>query len=205
MDIAKETKETQLCKKITPDEAKKMVVEQIYFKSDLSANLKLLSEDILPRYISGEIKDMLEHQDCILDTMRSMETSTHVALLEAFEKRYWGLAREFTKQLIEEFECKTVGEKALAEVVANAYLRILDNSRRLNNELECTNITHERNVYIANMSKQVDRANRQFLSSLMTLKQLKAPVIELNIKANTAFVSNNQQINLSNETNNDVK
>jgi hypothetical protein len=32
----------------------------------------------------------------------------------------------------------------------------------------------------------------------MTLKQLKAPTIEMNIRTNTAFISQNQQINANN-------
>ena len=46
------------------------------------------------------------------------------------------------------------------------------------------------------LSKERDRAHRQYLSTIMTLKQLKAPAIEMNIKAKTAFVSQNQQINV---------
>ena len=62
-------------------------------------------------------------------------------------------------------------------------------------------ITENRTKYLAMLSKQIDRANRQFLSALTTLKQLKTPSIEMNIKTNTAFVSQNQQINSKNETN----
>jgi hypothetical protein len=109
-----------------------------------------------------------------------------------------------TEQTIEEYDCQTEIEKSLASVIVGAYVRYIDNSRRLNNELECENITRERNVYIANLSKQVDRAQRQYLSAVMTLKQIKAPTIEMSIKAQTAFISQNQQINSQTEIN-DIK
>jgi hypothetical protein len=85
--------------------------------------------------------------------------------------------------------------------MVNAYIRVLDNSRRLNNELNGQNITPNRNIYIANLSKQIDRANRQYISALLTLKQLKSPNVEMNIKTNNAFISNNQQINVNKNEN----
>jgi hypothetical protein len=45
------------------------------------------------------------------------------------------------------------------------------------------------------MGKELDRANRIFLNALMTLKQLKNPPLELNIKAGNAFFGQNQQFN----------
>ena len=39
---------------------------------------------------------------------------THSLLSETVEKKYRGFATEFSRQLIEEHNCKTAGEKALA-------------------------------------------------------------------------------------------
>jgi uncharacterized protein (DUF736 family) len=121
--------------------------------------------------------------------------------MESFTEQYQMLGREMTETMIKEFDCSNEAEKALSELAVNAYIRVIDNSRRLNNQLEATDITHNRNVYIENLSKQIDRANRQYISALMTLKQLKAPQIEMNIKANTAFISNNQQVNVNKDEN----
>ena len=137
----------------------------------------------------------------------SLEFETHIGLMESVCERYRGLAKDFTSQLIQEYVCSTSAEKALAEVIANAYIRILDNSQRLNGELECREITPVRNAYIGMLSKQVDRANRQFLNALMTLKQLKAPAIEISVRTQTAFIAQNQQVNVSkqNTENNESK
>jgi hypothetical protein len=109
--------------------------------------------------------------------------------------------KELAKQIIKDYGCATGIEKALASDIAHSYIKTLDNSRRLNNEFNCENLTKTRNEYISILSKQTDRAHRQFLSGLMILKQLKAPAIELNIRANTAFVSQNQQINVDKKIN----
>jgi hypothetical protein len=52
------------------------------------------------------------------------------------------------------------------------------------------------------MSKELDRANRQFITALTTLKQMKTPSIEINVTAKTAFVGKNQQFN-ANKSNNE--
>ncbi len=66
-------------------------------------------------------------------------------------------------------------------------------------------INQNRTAYISILSKEADRSHRQFLSALMTLKQIKAPTIEMNIKARTAFVSDKQQININKEADEIIK
>jgi hypothetical protein len=107
------------------------------------------------------------------------------------------LAKDFSDQIIKDYSCTTSIEKALAEVITNAYIRILDNSRRLNNELNADQITQNRNIYFANLSKQLDRAHRQFDSAIFSLRQLKQPNVEVSVKATNAFLSQNQQINVN--------
>ncbi len=51
------------------------------------------------------------------------------------------------------------------------------------------------------LSKELDRAHRQFLSALETLKAIQQPAMKVNIKTNTAFVGENQQFNTKVENN----
>lgn len=88
------------------------------------------------------------------------------------------------------------------EIVTNSFIRAIDHSRRFNNCLNAGEyLSDERTRYLTMLSKQIDRANRQYLNALTALKQIKAPVIEMNIRTNTAFVSQNQQINVDNKIN----
>jgi hypothetical protein len=187
------------------ERAKSIVMSVLSFEGNKDALLKELSEEIIPVCSSKNEEEkegaLKKFSSKSMDLLRIIESESHVGLMEAFNVGYRGLSADMTKTLIREFGCSNEAEKALAELAVNAYIRVIDNSRRLNNEFEATSITPNRNVYIANLSKQVDRAHRQFISSILTLKQLKSPQIEMSIKANTAFVSNNQQVNVSkNET-----
>jgi len=192
-------------KKYSSEEAKKRIFAVSRFPNDRDSLLRELDQEIIPKYLNSKDKEKEIAQDVFgnktLLLYRAFENESHVALMESFTENYRMFSKEMADDLIKEFNCTKEYEKALAKLTVNAYIRILDNSRRLNNELESREITPNKNVYIANLSKQVDRANRQFISALMTLKQLKAPQIEMNIKTNTAFISNNQQVNLNKDEN----
>jgi hypothetical protein len=196
-------------KKYDPEETKKKLLSIIGFPNNKDSLLKELSEDIIPKYMDNkhpENKKATElFNEKALLLMRIFENETHVALMESVDEKYRMMARELTNKMIQEFVCTNEAEKGLVGLMVNAYIRTIDDSRRLNNELNAREITPNKNNYIANLSKQIDRANRQYISALLTLKQLKAPQIEMNIKANTAFVSNNQQINNLDNKNNEAK
>lgn len=111
--------------------------------------------------------------------------------------------KEFCNQIIEQYNCTTSLEKALAEVIVGAHIRILEISEKLN---DVTNADYghyyagyqylsQQTKFYAMLGKELDRAHRQFINALNTLKQLKAPNIEISVKAKNAFVSQNQQIN----------
>ncbi|OGN15128.1 MAG: hypothetical protein A3B99_01955 [Candidatus Yanofskybacteria bacterium RIFCSPHIGHO2_02_FULL_44_12b] len=188
--------------KYTPEETRKTVLEAFIPDGDLKNNLKTLGDNLLPKLLHGSEKEGKEasekYTEKVLEIMIALESDTHAGLMETFYSQYRGLAKELSIQIIKDYNATTSAEMALAEVITNAYIRIIDNSRRLNIELGGPGqpINEIRTKYLTMLSKQIDRANRQFLNSLMTLKQLKAPMIEMNIKTNTAFVSQNQQINV---------
>jgi len=56
-------------------------------------------------------------------------------------------------------------------------------------------LSPEKNGLYANYSKEVDRAHRQFMMAITTLKQMKSPTPQINVRTNTAFVAQNQQVN----------
>lgn len=114
-----------------------------------------------------------------------------------------GRAVEFTLQLYKEYGCQRASEKALAQTAVIAFEHIFDYSRRMHLLLDATS----NSKIIANkayssllqrvkiLGLEIDRANRQFLTALQTLKQIKAPNMKVNVKSRTAFVAQNQQFN----------
>ena len=131
-----------------------------------------------------------------LDLWRNMETEYFMALMESVDEKYRGMVKELALAIYQENNIKSELEKTLVEVCVGSFIRYLDNSQRLNTELNGRNITPNRNQYIANLSKQADRSHRQYIQTLITLKQFKNPSVELKINATNAFLSNNQQVNI---------
>ena len=196
-------------KKYTQEEAKKILISMMSFEGDLGFELNKFAEDILPKLFNGSDKEKKEAEEKMLKNampiLQASDSETQWALMGTFIPEYRSLARETTRQIIKDYNCSNSIEKALAEVIANAHVRIIDNSRRLNNRLDCKTADAVTNAYLSILSKQTDRAYRQFFTALITLKQIKAPVIEMNIKAHTAFVSDKQQINLNNSKDEIIK
>jgi hypothetical protein len=204
--------EKQIQRTYTNDEVKKLIFKTRMLSGDLNYTLYELGQNLMPKHLHGTEHEKKSVQADLLkktsEVFYGFETESQVYLMEGFSERYRGGAQQICRQMIKDFDCRTDAEKSLAEITAAAFMRYLDASKRLNNCLDVDlYITPNKTAYMAMLSKERDRAHRQYLSGLMTLKQLKAPTIEMNIKAKTAFISQNQQINSgdSKHENNDAK
>lgn len=125
----------------------------------------------------------------------------HCLAAEIVGERYRAFLMNFANELVEEYQCRTPSEKALAQHVASCYARILELSKRATAGAQLDSVTQNLTGYYAMVSKELDRAHRQFTSSLLVLKQIKSPNMEVNIQAKTAFISQNQQINANTQQN----
>jgi hypothetical protein len=96
---------------------------------------------------------------------------------------------------MEEYLCSAPSETALAEVAANAYVRIIECSRRLNSVLHLEYLSSEKNGYYSLLSKELDRAERHFQSAIMAIKTVKSPPLTVRVTAQSAFIADKQQIN----------
>ncbi|MBU3669073.1 MAG: hypothetical protein FGM57_03900 [Candidatus Taylorbacteria bacterium] len=185
-------------RKISSEDAQKFVMEQGENIHGLEHMIRKISK-IIPNILNGTPEERkkveAEYSEIATDIMRILETDTHFGLMEAVSEQYRGTVKELAIRFIIDYNCATSLEKAIANDIAHSYIKILDNSRRLNNEFNCKEITRNRTAYISVLSKQVDRANRQFINSIFALKQLKSPTLEMTIKTNNTFIANNQQIN----------
>lgn len=104
---------------------------------------------------------------------------------------------EMINQLIAEYDCNTATEKMLAQTAGWAYCRMIEYSYKLNGVTRQEFISHEKNGLYSLLSKEVDRATRQYLMAINTLKHFKQPPLNVTLKTNNAFVAQNQQINSS--------
>jgi hypothetical protein len=160
--------------------------------------------DILPKFVGYKTLTEEEEKDHLIKILYLFGLDTQVPLWESVGNELGPLAVDFSKGLVREYDCKTPSEKALAQIVANAYVRVMEYSHTME---QCRNIK-EANDQVSRhysvMSKELDRANRQFITALTTLKQMKAPSIEINVTAKTAFVAENQQFNVNKNNNENI-
>ncbi len=192
-------------KKYSREEIKEILFRTTTMQGDADNALFQLANGLFSKWKNGtpaeqsQVKKEFEKQAKAV--LYGFEAETHIALMECFSERLRGSAKEICKQFIRDFECKNSTEKILAETAAIAFMRYLDASRRLNNCLDVNEyLSPTKTAYMAMLSKERDRAHRQYLSTISTLKQLKAPTIEMNIKTKNTFVAQNQQINANNPT-----
>jgi len=123
-----------------------------------------------------------------------LDTHTPVADSVPVEHRY--LITEFIHRTEEEYQCKTGIEKSLAQIIALSHIRIISISKTMSNYLAGeVGVNRDINDFFTIASKELDRAHRQLTNAIMTLRQIKVSASPLNIKANTAFISQNQQFN----------
>ena len=176
----------------TIDEKADILLKLVSFQNNIDSSVKILLDILKGNKVVSE-KDKNAQTT---EFMHIFETTSHAALIWSFIDEYRMLSYDLTEKLIKEYSCVSHSERMLVEIIVNAFIRTLDNSRRLNNMLEIREITPNKSVYIATLSKQLDRANRQYLQALLTLKQLKSPTIDFKISATKAFLSNNQQVNI---------
>lgn len=149
---------------------------------------------------SKELSTRLQEE--VQQALPIITLDTHYLIAEVVGERYRPFVITFAKQLIDEYQCKTPSEKALAQNIAISYVRSIELSNRATSMARTDSTSQEKNGYYGALSKELDRAQRQFTSSLLVLKQMKSPNLEVTIRAKTAFIAQNQQVNA---TSSDVK
>lgn len=189
-----DSKKNALVKPMTSDEIRAFITTKSRITVDPVSIFEDISGEIIPKIKADKQPDE-EGMKLVKKALMTLGLENQYPLAEIACENYQGLIIEFARNLIKEYDCKSTSEKALVQVIAIAYIRILECSKRFNGSFRTDSTSNEKNGYYNMLDKELDRANRHFLVALQTLKQFKSPSPELNIKANNAFVSQNQQIN----------
>jgi len=188
-----------LAKDYTPEKIREMIRKDLHITSDPDYILETVTKKVNAYLAASDKeaeamkKDMLESHSGVLD---SMGLDTHYALATTVSER--SLVITVARQIEKEYNCKTASEKVLIQLIAGTYGKIIGYSSVMNSNIYELSISNEKNGYLAILSKELDRAHRQLITALSTLRQIKNPPIEFNVKAKTAFVAQNQQINAIN-------
>ena len=146
-----------------------------------------------------EQKNLLPGNDLkiavLLEKIKLYDSSeTHYALLKTIPETHQPLGLKLLSEWCSEFGCESSSEVALVEVMVSCYVRYLNVSEKYTGFLKLTEITSMHLQFYASIGKDLDRAYRHYISSLSTLKQLKAPSLELTVRAKNAYIAQNQQV-----------
>lgn len=158
--------------------------------------LKKAGEEIKKR--KGEGDAQIKPQSYLYKSLSLKEFENGMLMSTAIPEQYWTFALNLSRDLQKEFLCNTASEKALVESTAINYVRTLEIERRITRYLALGEITDMGVRYLGVLSKELDRAQRHYLSSMQVLKSLRQPVFQLKVKADTAVLGQNQAIQVKN-------
>jgi len=159
------------------------------------------------RYVLGKVEEERKSLDVPKDVtsdsflykaMTLFEFDKGILMLNAIPELHRTFVLEFSKNLQVEYDCKTPSEKSLAEVVALNFVRVLGAQSKMNSYLSRDSVTDIGVGYLNVISKELDRAERHYLTSLEALRTLHSPSFNVNIKTNTAVVGQNQAVQIKN-------
>jgi hypothetical protein len=123
-------------------------------------------------------------------TLRELDSGGLLTLSVAENYRTFGI--DLMRKIQSEYACSTTSEKATAELAAVCFIRTLDIQRRITNYLDIGTFTAIGVQYVATLSKDLDRANRHYLTAIQTLRELHMPPMQVSIRTNTAVIGQNQ-------------
>lgn len=180
-DLSLETKRDMLVRSMAiPDLDPNHVIPEAYDKL-ISGKKKPKSE--------GEKRELMER------AVYTLGFENDYVMVETMDDKYRGLAVEMRRQLIKDFDCKTYAEKVLVDTIVSGYVRTLRCAQSFNNGTHDDFLSTYKNQHMAIMSKELDRAQRQLMAAYQILINLKRPPLKVQVKAKTAFIAQNQQLN----------
>jgi hypothetical protein len=174
------------------------MMDQVTISDDPVSILKDAKKEIESSEIGVSSKSA-SWESTLCKAMSLFEFDKGVLMSSAVPERLRTFSIEFSRNLQKEYKCENPSEKATAELVAINFVRTLDIQTRINGYLGRGEITDMGVRYLAVLSKELDKANRHYLNSLQTLKMIKLPALEVNIKTQTAIVGQNQLIQANNK------
>lgn len=140
-----------------------------------------------------------ENNPNLFKIFSTLEFDKGTFLTLAFPVTYQSFALDFSRNLQLEYVCKTPSEKSLAELIAFNYCRVLHTQSRIQNYLNLGKVSDIGTKYLDFLSRELDRANRHFLTALQTIKTMKQPNIEVNVKTQTTVIGQNQIVQNNNK------
>lgn len=130
----------------------------------------------------------------IYQALTLREFDQGILLIEAFREELKTFVIDLSKQIQQEYGCTTASQKATAELAASSYARTLQNQMMITRYLNRGEFTDIGVGYLNFLSKEIDRANRHYLTAIQTLISFRQPPMNITVKTNTANIAHQQVI-----------
>jgi len=194
--VKKEQSTSVPVRKVTNEEAIRMSIANTQATFYPRNAINELAKKQLPSIPAGTAIDQKTWEN-ICTVSRTYGVESGVSLVENTPKEYRSLAFKMKMDIEKEFNCDKTYEKAMVDQIVNAYIRNLNYSWVLSTCQKFELYGNARNNYLFFLSKEADRAFRQYISGIEMLRSLKQPKmnLKLSIKSNNAFVAEKQQFN----------
>jgi len=148
------------------------------------------------------------------ETKRLNELQQEVTEIHGLKNGLWAGAATYKKyrnfiyttraSLVKEFNCKTSLELMLVDRIVANYWRAMRIETLLCPYIEWNDdypFSQLRVNIIKELGKSLESASRQMTTSILLLKEMKQPGLNVKINAGNAFVAQNQQFNLNKNEN----
>lgn len=190
----KKTKSKELVKPLTRDQVKDTLKDIASFDSHPDQIYKNIWKTIATIRSWDKDEEWFEY---LKKHLLDLDTFSyhHTNLANTVPKNMVTSVVELANNLIEEYNCETTLEKSLCEIISNSYWKIMSISKKLDSSLNFEYFWNERNWFISILSKELDRANRNYLTALNNLLEIKRPQMNINVKTKNAYFWQNQQFN----------
>ncbi len=135
-----------------------------------------------------------DKNDAVLKAMALYEFDKGVLMSMGLTDTAQPFAIQLSQDYQKEYKCETVSRRSLAELAALNYCRILDIQRRISSYLGRGEFTDMGVKYLSMLSKDLDRAQRHYLTSMHALEMGLQQPLTVSIRTNTANIAGQQAI-----------
>jgi hypothetical protein len=160
--------------------------------------------DFILKEVEKELVDNSGKQEMIpasnlYKSMTLFEFEKGILLVSVIPEMYRTFAIDLSRKLQAEFDCQTPSGKATAELAALNFVRTMEIQRKIVSYLVRDTISEISVRYLAVLSKELDRANRHYLTAVQVLKTMNQPPFSVNVKTQTAVIGQNQIVQAKND------
>lgn len=130
-----------------------------------------------------------EYGEVILSLNNSQ---TNGMVLNLVEEKYRPMLQEMIQSICRDYNCKNIIEISMAQNIATSYVRGIVLQDKINDDFQGDGLlSNLRNSRLSILSKELDRANRQYITFIKTLRELKRPQLSVIVNVESMIVGNN--------------